>query len=168
MVDDMHGAKLEACAAMALRLVPHTVVGPKLEARAAKLAFFPSSLMSCKVVKQEATTLLLMESFPHCKNLDHVEVLQFLNRCSTCMCVALLARAHGRREVGQKGWVGEEEKRRGLEGVSGERGEGQSEEGGWGKKKGVGKEKEKKRKKKNRRNNTKAIFITCQFFLTIL
>ena len=62
----------------------------------------------------------------------------------------------------------EREKRRGLEGVSGERGEGQSEEGGWGKKKGVGKEKEKKRKKKNRRNNTKAIFITCQFFLTIL
>jgi len=55
-------------------------MGGVTSSMAAKLAFFPPSPPSYKLVKEEATGLLLMEPFPHREN---VEVLRFPNRRGT-------------------------------------------------------------------------------------
>lgn len=55
-------------------------MGGVTSSMAAKLAFFPPSPASYKVLKEEATGLLLMEPFPHREN---VEILRFPNRRGT-------------------------------------------------------------------------------------
>ncbi|KAL5192086.1 Alpha/beta hydrolase domain-containing protein 17C [Glycine soja] len=55
-------------------------MGAVTSSMAAKLAFFPPSPPSYKVLKEEATGLLLMDPFPHREN---VEVLRFPNRRGT-------------------------------------------------------------------------------------
>ncbi|KAK7302174.1 hypothetical protein RJT34_13056 [Clitoria ternatea] len=55
-------------------------MGGVTSSMAAKLAFFPPNPPSYKLVKEEATGLLLMEPFPHREN---VEVLKFPNRRGT-------------------------------------------------------------------------------------
>ncbi|BAT79433.1 alpha/beta hydrolase domain-containing protein 17B-like [Vigna umbellata] len=55
-------------------------MGGVTSSMAAKLAFFPPSPPSYKLVKEEVTGLLLMEPFPHREN---VEVLRFPNRRGT-------------------------------------------------------------------------------------
>ncbi|KEH35009.1 putative acylglycerol lipase [Medicago truncatula] len=52
-------------------------MGGVTSSMAAKLAFFPPNPPSYKLIKEEATGLLLMEPFPHREN---VEVLKFPNR----------------------------------------------------------------------------------------
>ncbi|KAK7350670.1 hypothetical protein VNO77_09531 [Canavalia gladiata] len=55
-------------------------MGGVTSSMAAKLAFFPPNPPSYKLVKEEATGLLLMDPFPHREN---VEVLKFPNRRGT-------------------------------------------------------------------------------------
>ncbi|XP_027356706.1 alpha/beta hydrolase domain-containing protein 17C isoform X2 [Abrus precatorius] len=55
-------------------------MGGVTSSMAAKLAFFPPNPPSYKLVKEEATGLLLMDLFPHREN---VEVLKFPNRRGT-------------------------------------------------------------------------------------
>ncbi|XP_057435405.1 uncharacterized protein LOC130728079 isoform X1 [Lotus japonicus] len=55
-------------------------MGGVTSSMAAKLAFFPPNPPSYKLVKEEATELLLMDAFPHREN---VEVLKFPNRRGT-------------------------------------------------------------------------------------
>ncbi|KAK7411059.1 hypothetical protein VNO78_02423 [Psophocarpus tetragonolobus] len=55
-------------------------MGGVTSSMAAKLAFFPPNPPSYKLVKEEATGLVLMEPFPHREN---VEVLKFPNRRGT-------------------------------------------------------------------------------------
>ncbi|XP_061351270.1 uncharacterized protein LOC133296323 isoform X1 [Gastrolobium bilobum] len=55
-------------------------MGGVTSSMAAKLAFFPPNPPSYKLVKEEATGLLLLDTFPHREN---VEVLKFPNRRGT-------------------------------------------------------------------------------------